>query len=56
METLKNFKTEKGYFAGNFKKGRTTKLIDRNGVVVFTGMGICTKKDLYKTYISLQKK
>lgn len=43
------FKIEKGYFRGNKKYGRTTKLIEiPTGRVVFEAVGISKKSDLLK--------
>lgn len=44
-----NYKVEKGYFRGNPKYGRTTKLIDKaTGAVVGSFMGAVTKKEMLK--------
>lgn len=50
MTNANNYKTEKSYFRGNAKFGRTTKLVEKStGKVVFEGMGICTKTELIKS-------
>ena len=54
--TMNEFKTETGYFRNNKKYGKTTKLVNKiTGEIVFVGMGICSRKSLYNTYINLKK-
>ena len=49
--TITNTTTQKAYFRNNPQFGRTTKLIEKaTGRVLFEGMGICSRKELWKTY------
>lgn len=41
----------KGYFNDNPRFGRTTTLVEKaTGVVLFEGMGVCTRKQLWAAY------
>ena len=40
----------KKYFRNNPKFGRITNLVDENNNVLYSGLGIWTKKDLIKAY------
>jgi hypothetical protein len=46
---MTTFKTQKSYFKGNKKFGRTTQLL-KDGVVVAEFMGVCTLAECLKSY------
>lgn len=50
---MKDLRAVKGYFRGNARYGRTTKLVHvPTGTVLFEALDICTKKNLWAGYLN----
>lgn len=50
------YKIQKGYFRGVARFGRITILVDKKtGEVVFSAMGVCTLRDMVRTFQNLKK-
>lgn len=48
---INDTRVEVAYFRGNAKFGRTTKLVSKaSGVVLAEGMGVCTRKQMWKLF------